>query len=59
MPVFTVTFPNRNIRYNHQFRRQNLGKTYSGVGYLTGPAIIFNSDIHREITNHPERGPES
>ena len=27
-----------------------MGKTYTGVGYLTGRRIIFNSDIHREIT---------
>jgi enolase len=27
-----------------------LGKTYTGVGYLTGRRIIFNSSINREIT---------
>jgi enolase len=27
-----------------------VGKTYTGVGYLTGRRIFFNSDVHREIT---------
>jgi enolase len=27
-----------------------VGKTYTGVGYLTGRRISFNSDINREIT---------
>jgi len=26
-----------------------VGKTYTGVSYLTGRRIFFNSDIHREI----------
>ncbi len=50
MPVSAVTYPDIPIRYNFAFRREHLGKTYTGEGYLTGRMIRFNSSINREIT---------
>ena len=45
-----VTFADVAIRYNFRFRREHLGKTYTGEGYLTGRTVSFNSSINREIT---------
>jgi enolase len=48
--VSHVTLPDTRIRYNRRFPESDVGKSYTGVGYLTGRRISFNSDINREIT---------
>src|ERR1700674_2948362 len=40
------------IRYNRWFRKtlsDGMGRTYTGMGYLTGRRVTFNSEIKAEL----------
>ena len=37
----------KSVRYNRHFWMQKMGKTYTGVGYLTGRRLTFTPDLPR------------
>jgi enolase len=45
--VSPVTLPESSIRYNREFRKQCMGRDYTGVGELTGRRLSFNSAAPR------------